>query len=346
MAMAWSIRPKILPGTTSRFDLNPGSAAAKPQWRQNLSARQKLTATDGRAIGPALLRRSQLCILGVRSEFERSRWRIVMKDKSLLAIFLAAALMIGACGGSETEAPAAAEPAEPVPEPAVAPADLSSKLAGDVRFAGDSARDAGRKPVEVLDFLGIGPGMAVIDLMAASGWYTEVLSNAVGDDGSVVAQNPEWILAFRERANDKALDARIADGRLPNVTRMDIEYADMGADSGNYDAALSALNIHDAYYLGSPEAAAEFLGAVYSVLKPGGVLGIIDHVGNPDGDNNSLHRIDKALVIELVTAAGFAVEGDSDLLANPDDDHTQGVFSEGLRGQTDRFLLKLRKPAE
>ena len=180
--------------------------------------------------------------------------------------------------------------------------------------------------------------------MAASGWYTEVLSIAVGPSGSVTAQNPEWILAFRERANDKALEARLADGRLPNVTRLDAEYASLGLEAGSFDAAISALNFHDAYYLGSPEAAAEFLAAVYTVLKPGGVLGIIDHVGNPDGDNDSLHRIDKALTIELVTAAGFVVEGDSNLLANPDDDHTQSPFTEGLRGNTDRFLLKLRKP--
>ena len=276
-----------------------------------------------------------------------------MKDKSLLAIFLVPILALGACGGSEADAPAAAEPmaaqpaSEPMdePAPASAPTDLGTMLTDSSRMEGDSDRDAGRKPVEVLDFLDIIEGEAVIDLMAASGWYTEVLSIAVGSSGSVVAQNPEWILAFRERANDKALDARLADGRLANVTRMDIEYADMGPDTGSYDAALSALNIHDAYYLGSPEAAAQFLESVYGVLKPGGVLGIIDHVGNPDGDNDSLHRIDKALVTELATTAGFVVEGDSDLLANPADDHTQGVFSEGLRGHTDRFLLKLRKPA-
>ena len=274
-----------------------------------------------------------------------------MTDRSLLATFLTTALMLGACGGSEAEAPAATEPAAAAPaaqstaEPAAAPANLSAMLASDSRSEGDSDRDAGRKPVEVLDFLGIGEGDAVIDLMAAGGWYTEVLSMAVGEDGSVVAQNPEWILAFRERYNDKALDARLAGGRLANVTRMDIEYASMGPDTGSYDAALSALNIHDAYYLGSPEDAAAFLDSVYGVLKPGGVFGIIDHVGNPDGDNNSLHRIDKALAVELATAAGFVVEGDSDLLANPADDHTQSVFSEGIRGQTDRFLLKLRKPA-
>jgi predicted methyltransferase len=267
-----------------------------------------------------------------------------MNNRGHLAVFLVAALLLVACGGSEAEIPAAAEPAaNPAAEPA---AETAAEPAGDMRFEGDSARDAGRKPAQVLDFLGIGPGMAVIDLMAASGWYTEVLSNAVGADGSVVAQNPEWILAFRERSNDKALAARLADGRLANVTRLDIEYAAMGPDTGTFDAAISALNFHDAYYLGSPEAAAEFLGAVLAVLKPGGVLGIIDHAGNADGDNDSLHRIDKALTIELATAAGFVVDAESDILANPADDHTQGVFSEGLRGNTDRFLLRLRKPAE
>jgi len=274
-----------------------------------------------------------------------------MNNRSDLAIFLAAILMLGACGGPNADSAATAgaddeSVAAPAAEPAAAPADLGSMLSSSARNEGDSARDAGRKPVEVLRFLGIGSGDSVIDLMAAGGWYTEVLAMAVGQDGRVVAQNPEWILAFRERANEKALEARLANGRLPNVSRLDIEYAEMGPDNGSFDAAMSALNFHDAYYLVSPEGAAEFLRAVFSVLKPGGVLGIIDHAGNPDGDNKSLHRIDKALAIELATAAGFVVEGDSDLLANPADDHTQGVFSEGLRGQTDRFLLKLRKPAD
>lgn len=265
-----------------------------------------------------------------------------MKDRSLLAILCAVAMSLGACGSPDAPEPAADAP---MPEPVAVPDDLRLRLSADSRLAGDSARDAGRKPAEVIEFLEIGTGDSVIDLMAAGGWYTEVLSIAVGPDGKVVAQNPEWILAFRERANDKALDARLAGGRLNNVSRLDIEYADMGPATGSYDAALSALNFHDAYYLGSAEDAATFLSAVYGVLKPGGVLGIIDHVGNADGDNKSLHRIDKSIALDMATAAGFVVEDDSNLLANPDDDHTQGVFSEGLRGNTDRFLLKLRKPS-
>lgn len=275
-----------------------------------------------------------------------------MTIKSLLAVSLSTVFILAACGGSDTDAPTVAMPADdPVAdEPALdmesAPVDLGLLLSSDTRYAGDSDRDAGRKPVEVLGYLGIGTGDSVIDLMAASGWYTEVLSFAVGAEGSVVAQNPEWILAFRERANDNALNVRLADDRLANVTRLDAEYENMGPETGQFDAAISALNFHDAYYLGSPEAAAGFMSAVYSILKPGGVFGVIDHDGNPDGDNSSLHRIDKSIAVQVATAAGFVVEGDSDILANPDDDHTQGVFADGLRGHTDRFVLKLRKPAE
>ena len=274
-----------------------------------------------------------------------------MIEKKLTMICIACAFMLGACGQQEPETPAAEAPppAEPeaMPEAPAEPAaaDLAAILASAARPEEDLARDAGRKPTDVLDFLGVEPGMDVIDLMAAGGWYTEVLSHVVGAEGSVTAQNPGWMLAFRDGFYNTALDERIGD-RLTNVTRLNNEWADLATMEAQYDFAMSALNFHDAYYLESPEAAAALASAVYTALRPGGVFGVIDHAGNPDGDNGSLHRIDKALVVEIATAAGFVVEGDSDLLANPDDDHTQGVFSEGIRGQTDRFLLKLVKPAE
>lgn len=255
---------------------------------------------------------------------------------------ISAALFVAACSQSEPEAPASAEPA--MEAAAEMEQDLAAILANGSRSAEDRARDAARKPDAVLEFLGIEAGMAVVDLMAASGWYSEVLSLAVGADGSVAAQNPPFILAFRDGANGIALDKRI-DGRLTNVTRVDSSWAELGASDTQYDAAISALNIHDAYYLQSPEAAAEMLSSTYTVLKPGGVLGIIDHNGNADADNNALHRIEKALVIELALAAGFLVEGDSSLLSNSDDDHSLMVFDDGIRGKTDRFLLQLRKPA-
>jgi predicted methyltransferase len=270
-----------------------------------------------------------------------------MSYNKLTIFCVASAFILGACGQSESEATATAAEETAAPEAAAATTDmdLGAELAAAARSEEDRARDAGRKPAEVLAFLGVESGMEVIDLMAAGGWYSEVLSIAVGEEGSVVAQNPPFLLGFRDGAYGVALSERIGD-RLTNVTRVDLSWAELGASGAQYDAAMSALNLHDAYYLQSPETAAEMIASVYTVLKPGGVFGVIDHAGNADGDNGSLHRIDKALAIELATAAGFTVEDESDLLGNGADDHTQGVFSEGIRGKTDRFLLKLRKPAE
>jgi predicted methyltransferase len=272
-----------------------------------------------------------------------------MRYSKLTAAFVASAIILAACSPAEQEAPAVAEPEVAAPAAMAAESTMDQNIgtalaAAATRSEEDAARDAGRKPAEVLEFLGVEPGMDVIDLMAAGGWYSEVLSIAVGDTGSVAAQNSPLILSFRDGAYGVALSERIGD-RLANVTRVDSSWAELGASGAQYDFALSALNLHDAYYLESPEAAAEMLTAVYTVLKPGGVFGVIDHAGSPDSPNNELHRIDKAIVVELATAAGFTVEDESDMLANSEDDHTQNVFSEGIRGKTDRFLLKLRKPA-
>jgi len=225
-------------------------------------------------------------------------------------------------------------------------ADLAGELARESRSAEDRARDAGRKPAEVIAFLGIQPGDTVVDLIAAGGWYTEVLAIAVGPKGKVYAQNPDVVLKLREGANDAAMTARLADGRLPNVVRLDREVADLDFGAEEIDAAITALNFHDIYNRdGGPEAAASFLAKVRSFLKPGGVLGLIDHAGDAGADNAALHRIDEALVRDAAVAAGFTVE-ESLLLRNPADDHTTQVFAPEIRGKTDRFLMKLTRPAE
>lgn len=225
------------------------------------------------------------------------------------------------------------------------PADLSERLADASRPAADRERDAGRKPAAVVAFLGIGPGMRVIDLIAAGGWYTEVLSLAVGDDGVVYAQNPEAVLKFRDGANDRALTQRLAGDRLPNVKRVDARVAESGIAPGSLDAAITALNFHDVHHGRGSDAAAAFLEAVYALLRPGGVLGIIDHVGVGGADDPELHRIEPDVAIAAARAAGFELEARSDLLRNPEDDHTKSVFDASIRGHTDRFLLRLRKPA-
>ena len=267
-----------------------------------------------------------------------------MTDKKLAMLGIVSAFILGACGPSAPEAPA--EPEAPPAEPAAAPVEPAPDLAALLadRSEEDRARDAGRKPVEVLGVLGVEPGMDALDLIAAGGWYTAVLSAAVGDEGTVTAQNPGWMHAFRDGEITAGIDTRISGG-LSNVSKLDNEWSELAMMEPQFDVAMSALNIHDVYYIESADGAAQFATAVYNVLRPGGVFGVIEHVGNPDGDNEAWHRLDRDLAIEIITAAGFELEEDSDLLANPEDDHMQSVFAEGIRGNTDRFLLKFRKPA-
>jgi predicted methyltransferase len=222
--------------------------------------------------------------------------------------------------------------------------DLATRLSTGDRAEADKARDAGRRPAAIIEFLGIEPGMTVMDLIAASGYYTEVLSEAVGPEGRVYAQNPEFVLKYRDGANDKAMTARLAGGRLPNVERLDRGLDDLGLAPDSLDAVITALNFHDIYNGSGPEAANAMLTAVRNVLRPGGVLGLIEHSGNADTDNEKLHRLEESKAVAAAKKAGFVVEATSDLLRHPKDDRTKMVFAEGLRGATDRFVLKLRKP--
>ncbi|MBU2605617.1 MAG: SAM-dependent methyltransferase [Alphaproteobacteria bacterium] len=280
-----------------------------------------------------------------------------------LAISLFGAALLGACATPIAEAPEAAfvevpsapsevAAAETTPaadiviEPAVVDvAAVSEALAvAETRSDEDKARDAGRKPAEVLAYLGLKPGDTAADFIASGGWYTEVLSIAVGPDGTVYAQNSEAALALRDRAYDKALTARLAEDRLANVVRKDEVLTALTIPAGSVDVALTGLNFHDVYNAYGPEAAVGFLSAIRGTLKPGGVLGVIDHVGVSGADNNELHRIDPALAVASAEAAGFVVDMNSDILASPADDHTKNVFDPAVRGQTDRFILKLTNP--
>ena len=228
----------------------------------------------------------------------------------------------------------------------VAAPDLATLLVSDARFDGDRARDAGRKPAAVLEFLGVEPGMSVVDIIGAGGYYTEVLSLAVGPDGHVAAMNPAAIFQLRDGAMGRELEARLADSRLPNVTQLNKEFAELSADDGPFDVALTALNLHDVYNRGGEEGAIQTLSIVSELLKPGGVLGVIDHHGSADNDNVELHRMQLSDAIRVAESAGFIVEASSGILHVHSDDLSKGVFAEGTRGRTNRFLLKLRKPEE
>jgi predicted methyltransferase len=231
-----------------------------------------------------------------------------------------------------------------VDDPYQRSARITQQLADAERSAADRRRDEPRQPAKVLAYLGIAPGMQVLDLVSGDGYYAEVLALVVGEQGRVYAQNPPWILALRDGANEKAMRARLAGNRLPNVVRWDREFDALGLGEDLLDAALLALAYHDLFYRqnGSDKA---LLRSVFKVLKPGGVLGIIDHVGVVDGANDALHRIVPAQIESDALAAGFVFSGRSEVLANFQDDHQRSVFDPAMRGRTDRALYRFVKPA-
>lgn len=269
-------------------------------------------------------------------------------NRKLIPMYLvfSTAFVIAGCGGQSDSEPTAKEVPAVAETQAPAPPDLAARLANDSRSEADRARDTGRKPAEVIAFLGIEPGMHVIDVIAAGGYYTEVLSLAVGPDGQVAAQNPAVVLKMRDGANEKALSDRLADNRLPNVSRLDKELAELVPEDGPFDAAVTALNLHDIYNNYGEEGAVGAMKRVFGALKPGGIFGVIDHQGSEGNDNKALHRMTAVDAIRVAEAAGFVVEERSDILQMHNDDMSQKIFSEELRGKTNRFLLRLRKPAD
>ena len=200
--------------------------------------------------------------------------------------------------------------------------ELAAALDNPGRAQSDKDRDAARKPADVIAFSGIEQGMTVLDVMASAGYYTEVLSVTVGPDGTVYTQNPVRMLQSRNGATDKALSERLADERLANVVRMDGSMSEIGIEAGSLDAAFTALNFHDTYYMAGVDVAVAWIQQIHAKLKPNGILILIDHAGDPNQDNAKLHRMPKQIAIDLATEAGFVVEADSDVLSHPEDDKT------------------------
>ena len=141
-------------------------------------------------------------------------------------------------------------------------------------------------------FIGVEPGMTVLDIAASAGWYTEVLSIAVGEDGTVYSQNLQAALERRNGANDKALTARLSDDRLSNVVRADGEIS--AIEPGSIDVAFTALNFHDTYNFSGAEAAAALLAEFYAVLKPGGRAGPDRPRGRPGSEQHEAAPDSKA----------------------------------------------------
>jgi predicted methyltransferase len=207
------------------------------------------------------------------------------------------------------------------------------------RPADDKALDAKRKPEEVLAYFGLKPGMQVIDISAATGYYSELLAAAVGPTGTVYAQNSQRMAMNKDAM--KALNERVA--RMPNIKPTDVPETDIGMD-GKLDFALVSLHLHDVYNFGGKDAALAMLRGIYASLKPGGKLGLIDHIGNAGADNRTLHRIPMETAEDLLTEAGFKIEGQSNVLRHPEDDHTLPSSDEKIRRMTDRMVVLAMKP--
>ena len=210
------------------------------------------------------------------------------------------------------------------------------------RPAGDKRRDADRLPARILDFFDIKPGMHVADLMAGDGYYTELVSRLVGPTGVVYCQNTKIPL---DRFARGPLTDRLANDRLPNVVRLDREFEDIGIPEG-VDAAIMIRFYHD---FGWQKVDRDgFNHLIHYLLKPGGILGIVDHIAKPGTGmtvGESLHRVEPALVRREVEAAGFVLEAESRALANEADTHDWNIFSNGggRRDKTDRFAYMFRK---
>jgi predicted methyltransferase len=213
------------------------------------------------------------------------------------------------------------------------------------RPAEDVARDASRKPAEMLDFAGVKPGQVVIDYFPGGGYFTRIFSNAVGPQGQVWAVTPQALL---DRVGDKPRPKPVSsEAGRSNV------HESVGAASLNVpvkaDLIWTSQNYHDIRIWGGSAATAELNKAAFDALKPGGVYVVLDHAALPGVAEDLMkrqHRIDEDIVKKEVLAAGFVFDSESQLLRNPADPHTTGVFDASIRGKTDQFILRFRKPAK
>ncbi len=224
------------------------------------------------------------------------------------------------------------------------PANIAAAVADPHRP--DAGLDAQRHPAQVLAFAGVKPGAKVADLIPGHGYWTMIFSRAVGPKGHV------YMIWANEYAKESATDVKSTDELVKkpeyrNVSILNQPAAAFSAPEA-LDLVFTSQNYHD-----YPD---PFMGptdpmllnkAVFRSLKPGGVFLVLDHAaaaGRGMKDTDTLHRIDPATVRAQVTAAGFVYEGESKVLANPADAHKVAVFDKSIRGHTDQFVMRFRKP--
>jgi predicted methyltransferase len=206
--------------------------------------------------------------------------------------------------------------------------EITVNLDAEGRPADEKARDAHSKPLEVLEWAGLEEGSVVLDIQAGGGYHTWIFSDAVGPEGKVYSQS-----GFRP----ESLQARIASGATPEANVTFVSSVSEVPD-GTVDVAFTDRNYHDV----EPAQVGTWLETVKAKLEPGGLFVVIDAEA-AQGRDAEAHRIASDVIVTEVTAAGFELIEESDLFANPADDHVGPKWEE--RETLDRSLIKFRKPA-
>lgn len=247
-----------------------------------------------------------------------------------LELIAATALTLGLITASASWSVAA-----PPPSPAAA------AVADEGRPAADTARDADRKPVDMVAFAGMKPGDNVLELLPGGGYFTRIFSKVLGPKGHLYAAIPDP----KSGDAEPAASAIAAQPAYANVKVVPITGA-QGLPP--LDIVWTSQNYHDLHLT---RVHADMLAVDkgwFAALKPGGVVIIVDHAalpGSPGTETaDKLHRIDPALVRTEMEAAGFKFDGESTVLRNPADPHTAVVFDPSIRGHTDQFVYRFRKP--
>lgn len=221
---------------------------------------------------------------------------------------------------------------------------ISAAISNSARTEANSSRDELRKPAQVIKFMGVQPGMTVLDLMATGGYYTEILAGVVGDSGRVISHE----FAAEGMDPDYAFAAHIRSSRhFDNVIPIYADLKDLDMKENSVDQIFLIQNFHDLYFDRYDADPVATLAVFRKALKPGGTLAVIDHVAEddaPSSTGNSIHRISPVLTKSVLQKAGFVFEAESDILINYTDDPSMNVFAPAVRGKTSRFIHRYTSP--
>lgn len=253
----------------------------------------------------------------------------------------ASAAALAACSGEQAD--------EPVTD-TYAPAQYQQAVT-DIARSDDLEQDENRKPAELLAFAQIDTGDVVGDYIMGGGYMTRLLAIAVGGDGKVYAFQPEEFIAFNSdygpQQDETVRRYSDNDGTPIRVFPLRAPLTQPGWPE-ELDTIITVMNFHDLWLEQFPEGTAdEAVAMLYASLKPGGSLIVVDHLAPVGGGveaANTLHRMDRDLALDALTGAGFVLETESDIYARPDDPRTSNVFDDAIRGRTDQFAWRLRKP--